>query len=354
MPRLLSIARTIAVNLAVLAIGLIVLELAFGGWLFGPSWGMMNIPHDISRVFDVSDLYGGPKQAVYRRDHWGLRGAYPDPGHIDILTLGGSTTDQHFVGEGETWQDALAQQFAAAGHPLSVVNAGIDGQSTVGHLRALDQWLPQIPGLKVRFVLAYIGVNDAHVDAQAQYDDMRSPSLGRRISRMFQNNSAVLRLFNTVAGTLKARQAHIVHGGTGVASGPWVAAAKVPDLNAAVEAERLTAYGQRVTALIERVRAMGAEAIIVSQSRSDYRVREGKPLGRVMGDTSINTGSWAMQTALNHRAMESCRAAAAICIDLGDELTFEDGDFYDWVHTTPTGNRRIAAYLFSRLDPRVR
>jgi lysophospholipase L1-like esterase len=340
-----SLGRLVAINLGLLLAGLVIAELVFGSWIFGPSWGTMNIPRDVHRVFDVSGLYNGPKDAVYSRDKWGLRGAYKTPGAIDILTIGGSTTDQRFVGDGQTWQDYLSRELGGK----VVVNAGIDGQSTVGHLRAFDRWLSQIPGLKPRFVLAYIGVNDAHLQGQQQWDDMASPSLGRRIERYIANHSALAQMVNTIQGTLKARKAHVVHGGTDVARGPWVAGLP-PEPGRGTEPALLDAYEQRVTALIGRIRAMGAQAIIVTQSRSDYRVTAtGQPLGRGTPPHSVEFGSWAMQTAFNRRGMEACARAGAVCLDLGGGLTFEDGDFYDWVHTTPSGNRRIAAWLAPHL-----
>jgi lysophospholipase L1-like esterase len=341
--------RIVGINAAILAAGLILAELVFGSWLFGPAWGTMNIPHDVRRVFDVSNLYGGPREAVYSRDRWGLRGAYPDPGAIDILTVGGSTTDQRFIDDGQTWQAYLATELGGG----VVVNAGIDGQSTLGHISAFDRWLSRIPGLRPRFVLAYIGVNDAHLQGQQQWDDMASPSFRRRVERYVANHSAVAQLIATVRGNLKAREAQVVHGGTRVAAGPWVGGA-APDPDKAVDPALLDSYGRRVVALIGRIRAMGAEAVIVTQSRSDYRVAaDGRPLGRAVAD-GVDFGSWAMQTAYNRRAMAACTQAGAVCLDLGSGLAFEDGDFYDWVHTTPAGNRRIAGWLAPRLAPRLR
>ncbi len=345
-----SMGRVVAINLGVLLVGLAVAELVFGSWLFGPSWGTMNIPRDVHRVFDVSGLYGGPKDAVYSRDRWGLRGPYKDAGAIQILTIGGSTTDQRFIGDGETWQDYLSQALGGA----VVVNAGIDGQSTVGHLRAFDRWLSQIPGLKPRFVLAYIGVNDAHLQGRQQWDEMASPTVWRRVERYVANHSALAQVVSTTQGTLKAHNAHVVHGGTDVAHGPWVAG-QAPAPGQAVDPALLDAYQQRVVALIGRIRAMGAQAVIVTQSRSDYRVDgDGQPLGRISASGAVNFGSWAMQTAFNRSALTACEQAGAICLDLGGRLTFEDGDYYDWVHTTPAGNRRIADWLAPRLAPILR
>lgn len=339
--------RIVAINLALLLAGLLGLELVFGSWVFGPSWGTMNIPRDTRRVIDVSDLYGGPKDAVYSRDHWGMRGPYPALASIDILTIGGSTTDQRFVGDGQTWQDFLALDLGGK----VVVNAGIDGQSTVGHLKSFDRWLSQIPGLKPRWILAYIGINDAHLQGQLQWDDMESPALARRVQRYITNHSALVQFVTTIQGTLKARKVHVVHGGTDMARGPWIPGA-APNLEGAADPALLDAYERRVTALIARIRAFGAQPIIVSQSRSDYRVdAQGQPLGQSLAGGGIAFGSWAMQTAYNRRAMKACAEAGAVCLDLGSELSFADGDFYDWVHTTPAGNRRIAAYLATRLTP---
>ena len=52
--------------------------------------------------------------------------------------------------------------------------------------------------------------------------------------------------------------------------------------------------------------------------------------------------------------MAACAAANAICLDLGGEIEFRPGDFYDHVHTGPSGSARIAEYLFAKLKDRVR
>jgi len=45
--------RIVAVNLAVLAAGILIVELTFGAWVFGPDYREMNIPRNSVRVFDV-------------------------------------------------------------------------------------------------------------------------------------------------------------------------------------------------------------------------------------------------------------------------------------------------------------
>ncbi len=105
--------RLIAFNLMMAALGVIALELVFGSWIRDNRVQNLNLIVDRVYVHDVSSLYDDKgRGVVYRRDEFGLRGRYPSPSEIDILTIGGSTTDQKYTTEGETWQDVLRERFA--------------------------------------------------------------------------------------------------------------------------------------------------------------------------------------------------------------------------------------------------
>ena len=89
-----KIWKIIAVNSALIAAVLIVAELIFGSWIFGPDYGVLNIPRNTVRYFDISGLYPANDLATYTRDRYGLRGKYDKPGDIDVLVMGGSTTNE--------------------------------------------------------------------------------------------------------------------------------------------------------------------------------------------------------------------------------------------------------------------
>ena len=85
----------VAVNLALLAVGLAALELAFGGWLDSRKLNRLNLIRDSRYAYDVSKIYADPDPIItYSRDRFGLRGSFSSPEEIDLLTVGGSTTDQ--------------------------------------------------------------------------------------------------------------------------------------------------------------------------------------------------------------------------------------------------------------------
>jgi lysophospholipase L1-like esterase len=327
-----------------------------GDWFEArPRLAVLRIPRNIEYTFDASALYPGGAGKVYRRDRYGLRGAYDDPSRIDILAIGGSTTNEYHVGEGETWTDALAGRFRAAGRPVSVVNAGVDGQSTLGHLRNFDLWFPEIPGLRPRYVLAYVGINDAHVGGERARDQPEISSRRERLLRHIRERSALYELYRIVAGMLRARSAHLTYGRVQWRIAEWTEhplPASVAEPNG-VHAQVLDGYGKRLALLIGRIRKLGAEAIIVTQQLAGYR-RVGGRLLMGTGHPFIELWRYELQLAINARAMQVCRANGAICIDLGNELEFEPDDFYDHLHTTPSGSRRIGNFLYARLKDIIR
>ena len=137
-----SVARIALINLALLVIGVAAAELAFGNWIFGPDYGLLNIPRNERRVFDVSGLYPGGGRITYTRDSFGFRAnAERAPAEIDVVVLGGSTTNERYVDDGSTWVARLQDNFRHSGVPLAIANASVDGQTSIGHVSAVDQWL---------------------------------------------------------------------------------------------------------------------------------------------------------------------------------------------------------------------
>lgn len=349
--RAAATVRVIAINLGLLLAGLLAVELIFGAWFSAVGLSPVRVTRDIRLVYDARNYYAEGGTFEYRRDRHGLRGSYRSVEAINILAVGGSTTNELYVGEGLTWTDVLAASFRAGGRAVDVVNAGINGQSTVGHLRNFKDWFPTIPGLKARYILAYIGINDVHVEAQSRYDDVAALDGWGRFHRWVSDRSAIYRLQRTIKGGLSARRARVLHADVDWSRLTWQEVS-LPEVGAVADADsaRIDAYGMRVKALIERIHAFGAQPIIVTQHRGTYR-REGQRLW-VVSDAGL--GDFAAQSLFNRRAMDVCREQAAICVDLGAGIEFQPGDFQDYVHTTPQGSRRVGEFLYARLKDVVR
>lgn len=328
-------AAVLVWNAVLLAFGLILLELAFGEWLFGD--GMpFYVQRNVRIEYDCSALYSGCETADYSRDRWGLRGGDPDPSRIEVLTVGGSTTDQRYVAQPVTWQSVLAGELARTrGHRAIVANAGIDGMTTIGHLHALEHWFPRIPGLRPPLAIYMVGVNDLELPARDPQDEAMS---GRWLREM-KEQSALVRLGRMLRGL---RWAHrrglpvIGHDREEVAD-----LAPEPDLALKVrqfsdrESDRLSAYRRRLEAIAGSTRQrLGATPVFVNQVSALLRPADPPLVSRSGGDEAVALA------AFNRVTLEACAAVNAICVDLAD-VVFAAEDFYDRYHTTPSGAAKI-------------
>ena len=343
------------VNLAVLAALLILVELIFGTWFFGANLGALNVHTNVQLRIADSPYYPPGTIAHYRRDRFGLRGDYGgDPARIALLAVGGSTTNEQLVGEGDTWASILARGLGAAGKPLVVANAGVDGHSTAGHIRSFDLWFAKIPGLKPRYMLYYVGINDrgAAPDAISGPDSLAHDSAYRRFRTYVENNSALVRVVRVARGWLAARRIG-VHHGTGkreTKDSRWVPAKVSPDL-ATRARPNLEGYARRLRLLHARTLAFGATPIYVTQTNGDGRL-----VGGAVHEIEESGGGvrFAELALYNAELLKFCAETKARCVDLAGELRFGPGDFYDSVHTTPQGSRKVGMYLAGKIAPLIR
>jgi hypothetical protein len=74
--------------------------------------------------------------------------------------VGGSTTNLKYINDGETWQDIIQNKFKETGKDVVLANAGIEGASTISHIKSFDWWFPAIPGLNPEYIIFYVGIND--------------------------------------------------------------------------------------------------------------------------------------------------------------------------------------------------
>lgn len=83
-----------------LVVSLLLIELLFGYWIKDDPWRKtehLYIIRDQSFLWNTQKLYGDAIPTVqYSRNKYGLRDSCGVPSEIEILTIGGSTTDQRY------------------------------------------------------------------------------------------------------------------------------------------------------------------------------------------------------------------------------------------------------------------
>lgn len=355
----MKILRIVAINALILVGIVVILELAFGGWVRSDALNRLNLVRDRQLRFETAHLYpSAAGVAVYTRDRYGLRGGCGDPARITLLTVGGSTTDQRYLSDDATWQAVLQRRLKSMGKDVCIGNAGVDGQSTIGHLKNFDWWFPHVPGLKPRQILFYVGINDFYTPKQSSFDDLTGQSGGRSLRQLLREYSAIYHAAYTLYGNYQAKVRHQAgHGGVDLKSLQWTRQPLRSD-HEKLMAGHLRSYRERLHLLVRRSSEMGALPILVTQPARWQRLRDGVPEGSAGTSEyeGIEINGVDMHRMLRLLDSVTCEVAAAErvpCVDLGGTSDWEDGDFYDFAHMTPSGAEKLAERLGNAIAPIV-
>ena len=340
----MKLLRIIGVNLTVLVGLVLAAELIFGEWLGAHPLGQLAIARNVKVTISAAPLYPGGGEFIYERDALGFRGSGVDPARITILTLGGSTTNQLYLPEEATWQAVLERTLRGAGRDAVVANAGLDGQSTIGIIADLELWIPYVPHLKPRLVLVYVGINDVYIR-----DTWRDTLKVARFGRELEQRSALVRVWSIVGGSIRARRAKLHHRSVDFAGARWTDQPGPHANRADRRATNLDVYRTRLVRIAHLIERLGAVPIFITQTRSDYRLENGRLIGIVKNEGPNGVDQGRALARVNAATLETCRERHVVCLDLASELHFADGDFYDFEHNTPQGAAKIGHWLAGKL-----
>ena len=204
---LVRISKVASINIIFLLFFLSIVEFFFGYWrnnFFGPN-EYIQIPY-LTRnkiyKYDVRNLYSSKKQIIitYKRDKFGYRSKDLISNRPIVLTIGGSTTDQHYVTEGQTFQDILDLKVKK----YDFVNGGVDGQSSYGHLLSITNWHSKfLDKDNTSIIIFYIGINDRGLVNQEFTDWDFAQSQKSYIKTLLKNNSFFINKLLVIRNRIK-------------------------------------------------------------------------------------------------------------------------------------------------------
>lgn len=347
-----------------LIIGLTVLEIIFGDWLWRDQWSQtrdLNIIRNKQISYSVQNVYGHRKPLVhYTRDKFGLRGPCTKPEAVTILTLGGSTTDQRLINDGETWQDILQTELIKRGFKNTcIANAGVDGHSTFGHLSSFQKWLPLIDRLNPTYYILYIGINDAgfRLAPATLYDtyNANDPSVPKRT---VLDNSALYGLMKNIRITFLNRLINPIPAYAGHIKNPpddfeYKEQSRSPDLNSLIR-DNTEAFKVRLSKIIDEIDKRQGTVVCINQPNLFTKTINGKEYGvtnafehqgRVFNGIDFQESILSLNSTMRH----VCTRRGGYYIDMASKH-YSKEDFYDYVHTTPRGAERLGMYMTEELS----
>ncbi len=358
--------------LLTLILGLILIEIIFGGWLKSNSgWHVadkIGITRNQKISFDNALAYG--KQFSNHKDRfgtstwnqYGLRGTCK-PSETQIVVMGGSTTHNLTTADDKVWTNILQTRLREKlkQQNICVMNAGVNGQTSYGHIASLEKWLPLIPKLSPKIYIFYMGINDAGFEAESVINWESGEfdiSSFENFTKWLKWNSATYRAVKLVNYTWKRYAPAEKRAYTNVNLETKITALNYSESNRLPKTERLIEknkliFERNLERIIENVKQKDAKFICISQPHQLTRIINGKKrgindAGRYSGININGLDYDASLRALNSIMEQKCSGKKGHYINLTD-TEFSIDSYWDYVHMTPDGQNLLATLITSEL-----
>ena len=286
---------------------------------------------------------------VYKRNYHGFRGDEVDPSLIEAVIIGGSTTDERYKPYDLTITYNLNSLLQKKGYNFKIINAGIEGQSSVGHIFNFKHWFPKLKNFSPKLYIFYIGINDFATKADYKITDNKggdghvvNPELLEVWYDTFKSNS----FFYDKLRILKQKYYltdRVVQYNHNFFDPDYIAQYTYMNYSEALNFHNIKQlqteyedlilnYKKRIETLNEFVKINNGTAIFIPQVLDDGL----KSMKRLF--------------ILYHTLVEYCNENDINYINLADNLVGNYNYWSDGMHTTGLGSQVIAESLIEDLD----
>jgi len=288
----------------------------------------------------------------------GFRG--PDPPRdfsrrLTVVTIGGSTTECLFLSDGKTWTDVLARRLAATWPGAWVNNAGLDGQSSYGHLILLRDL---IVSLRPKVAVFLIGVNDIGRADLTTFDQTLAPNwTGWEKAGVFvEDHSEIVSLAHNLLRMARTSYRGFGHSEIDLARLPVLAHdATLAATTLAQQEEPVRRYTDRLLAIVQLCRSNGIEPVFTTQPvlyGDSVDPATGVDLATVQVQGSANGRLWWQVLERYNDAMRRVASDRdVLLVDAAVEMPKDSRLYYDLMHFTNEGALRLGEIIANRLEP---
>jgi lysophospholipase L1-like esterase len=323
------------------------------------------LPTNARVVLSQSDNPKLEREIVVTRNSLGFRGPDPPPDferRLTLVAVGGSTTECRYLSDGKDWPAALGRELQRSFDGLWIDNAGLDGHSTFGHLKLVEQ---RVLRLRPKVVLFLLGINDVARDRLKYQDRALTERRDREDSARWLDwgarHSAVVALAQNALRARDAQRVPLIQPVLALESLPHDRSGRRGRAVArAHRIEFVPGYRERVRALVRACRNGGIEPVLLTQPALYGPAIDdltGVDLGTIEVDPQDGTNgamAWATLEAYNDAVREVGRSESALVVDVGRELPKSSRYFYDFVHFTGEGAAEVARLTARALCPALR
>ena len=297
---------------------------------------------------------------VNTRNSLGFRGPEPPADwrdHLTIITVGGSTTECHFLNDNRTWPFLLGAKLTDSFPDCWLNNAGLDGHSTFGHTIFLNDYIKH---LRPRVVIFLVGVNDVETDGPSFHDRLNTRGGYADLKHFIFQNSDVL---NLVLNLVRGWRAQRFNNTTNTML--VMDSSRKRELSDSVIKDRLerqapflAGYRRRLEGLADTCVAWGILPVFVTQPNLFGVGRDpetGVDLSLFPCDPNDAELNGKLMWQMLERYNDVVRSVGAVrhvpVIDLARKLPKNSLYYYDMSHFTNAGAQEVADLLAGGLMP---
>jgi len=327
-------------NLIIFFSFILILELIFGYWFDKDNFGPYMREH---RMKNQRIEWTDGKEKItyfYRKNYYGFRGADIKPSKIDAIIMGGSVIDERYKPEQYTIAGYLNEKLNQD-YNITLVNAGIEAQSTQGMLFGFKNWLSKLKNFSPKFILFYVGLND--VGGKENFDKkildpnghIINPSAKEALIDNIKSRSILYDSARIFKFKYLPRKGFIKYDGK--VAETYKRDFKFIDYNFAKENydikklqkkyyKKIKNYIYRIDKLYERSKKIGSEAIYITNITSAGHTEE--------------------LYILNFELIKQCKLKKYKCIDMAKNINGKIEYWKDGSHTTKKGSETFANEIY--------
>ena len=353
-----KIIKIFSINIFIFLILIFILEIVLG-YLINKNKNLDCHYLLCERTFkyktDLHD-YINTYEITYTRDSYGFRDRHKNLNKIDILAIGGSTTDERYLKNEDTWTNTFQRQLSTYfKKDIDVVNSGIDGQSTFGHIWNFENWYNKLENFYPKYIIFYIGINDVlyrpdrygYRSSKYNFDnnqDISNLSLLNKVKFFLKkNNGIIYKLYVFINDFFISDIYEVGHSNTRDKFDY-----KIPNKQLKIDLNSKKKFLDNLDLLYEYSKKIKSTPIFVTQ-----KTLRGKKVNEQI--LSMNEYDfYDYEKNISNIIINFCNEKKIFCINLNKNLDLKQEEMYDLVHFSPEGSKKFSNFLFSNLKYEIK
>jgi len=327
--------RTIFYNIIVLLFLLICGEIILGYWFTKDNFGIHMRKERNKNWKTVSNFNNVEYEFFYKRNFYGFRGEEFNPQDVKIIFEGGSTSNQRYTPEKLTIVGQLNNKFKNENINLKIYNAATDGKSLRGIIYDFNYWFKKINDFKPNFIILYLGINErtlANQLDQIQYDFNFQTKKIDMFKDYFKNNSFFYSRYKIITNKYFPKQT----------SGYFLDYKKLySNFKYTNYAEAKKLKRNIIDEDKKIIDQLEKRLLILKQI---FEFNKIKPI--IITQVEFNGLNNKKLFLVNEKLKKFSIKNNFAIIKLDEIIKMEVNDFYDKVHTTPKGSKKIADTIY--------